>query len=106
MADNTTLNVGTQGDVIRTLDRTGTGAPKTEVVTLDLAGPEPNAEKLLAAGQAAMANSVPVVLAADYIDPRMQQLVALKVMQLQVAIFSSQTPGGFQPMEVPAFLGV
>lgn len=39
MADNTTLTKGTQdGDPIRLLDKTGTGAPKTEVVALDVGG--------------------------------------------------------------------
>lgn len=37
MSDNTKLNPGSPGgDTVRTLDRTGTGIPKTEVVTLDL----------------------------------------------------------------------
>lgn len=38
MADNTQLGVAAGGDSIRTLDKTGTGAPKTEVVGLDLGG--------------------------------------------------------------------
>jgi hypothetical protein len=37
MADNTTLAVNTGGDVIRDLDRTGTG-PKTQVIALDVMG--------------------------------------------------------------------
>lgn len=49
MADNTTLNPGSSGDVIRTLDRTGTGVPKTEVVQLDLGGGDPNREFLIQA---------------------------------------------------------
>lgn len=63
--DNTRLNPGSGGDTIRTLDRTGTGAPKTEVVQLDLGGPDPNAEFLVAAGSAVSARSLPVVIASD-----------------------------------------
>ena len=105
MADNTVLNPGASGDTIRTLDRTATGSPKTEVVTLDLGGPEPNAEKLLAAGQAKMVNSVPVVPASDWVDPNLSMLLYLQALNLQATIFASQNPGGFLPMEVPPFLG-
>lgn len=39
MSDNTQLSPAVApGDVIRTLDKTGTGAPKTEVIGLDLGG--------------------------------------------------------------------
>lgn len=44
MADNTLLNVGSGGDSIRDIDRTGTGAPKTQVVALDFGGPGATAE--------------------------------------------------------------
>ena len=37
MAANTTLNTGTGGDVIRTIDRSGTG-PKTQVAQIDVGG--------------------------------------------------------------------
>jgi hypothetical protein len=46
MADNTLLNVGIAGDVIRTLDKTGTGNPKTEVVALDLGGGDGRSEQI------------------------------------------------------------
>lgn len=42
--DNTQLQVGAGGDTIRTLDKTGTGAPKTEVVALDLGGGDGRSE--------------------------------------------------------------
>jgi hypothetical protein len=48
MADNTNLNPGVSGDIIRTLDKTGTGAPKTEVVTLDLGGGDGRSELISA----------------------------------------------------------
>lgn len=44
MSDNTTLPVGAGGDTIRTLDKTGTGTPKTEVVALDLGGGDGRSE--------------------------------------------------------------
>lgn len=47
MPDNTTLPSGTGGDTIRTLDKTGTGSPKTEVVALDLAGGDGRGENIL-----------------------------------------------------------
>jgi hypothetical protein len=46
MADNTLLNLGNLGDTIRTLDKTGTGIPKTEVVALDLGGGDGRSEFL------------------------------------------------------------
>lgn len=45
--DNTTLPVGAGGDTIRTLDKTGTGAPKTEVVALDVGGGDGRGENIL-----------------------------------------------------------
>jgi hypothetical protein len=47
MSDNTTLPTPGLGDTIRTLDKTGTGAPKTEVVTMDVGGGDGRAENLL-----------------------------------------------------------
>jgi len=64
MSDNTILNQGQAGDVIRDIDRQATGI-KTQVVQLDLGGSASNAEKLITAGQNTMANSVPVVLSSD-----------------------------------------
>src|SRR6266403_1081061 len=42
--DNTVLPSGGGGDSIRTLDKTGTGAPKTEVVAWDLGGGDGRSE--------------------------------------------------------------
>ena len=64
MADNTTLNVGVGGDVVRDLQRPS-GA-KTQVVGLDLGGDSANPEVLITAGQQLAAASVPVVLASDH----------------------------------------
>lgn len=47
MPDNTTLPTGSGGDTIRTLDKTGTGTPKTEVVALDVAGGDGRGENIL-----------------------------------------------------------
>lgn len=63
MSDNTLLNVGTGGDIIRNLDRGG--SVKTQVVQLDIGGSSANAEVLITAGQQTMAASVPVVISID-----------------------------------------
>lgn len=47
MADNTPLLPGTGGDTIRTLDKTGRGLPKTEVIALDLGGGDGRPENIL-----------------------------------------------------------
>ena len=60
MANNTILNVGTLGDVIRDIDRAGV---KTQVAQLDIGGTA--AELLVIAGQQTMANSLPVVIASN-----------------------------------------
>ena len=67
MADNTQLNTGSGGDLIRTLARTGGASvgAKTEVVQLDLGGGDANSEQLMQAGIQTTANSVPVVMASD-----------------------------------------
>ena len=67
MTDNTTLNSGSGGDIIRDLART-TGASagsKTQVVALDLGGANTNAEVLITAGQQLRAGSVPVAIASN-----------------------------------------
>jgi hypothetical protein len=64
VADNTVINVGSGGDSIRDVARQG-GAVKTQVVALDLGGVSGNPENLIAAGQALMAQSMPVALAGD-----------------------------------------
>ncbi len=64
MADNTILNVGTGGDVIR--DVAKTGGAKTPVSLIDIGGA--GVEVLLAAGQAAAGTSIPVVISSDQVD--------------------------------------
>lgn len=56
MTDNTVLIAGTGGDTIRTLDKSGTGSPKTEVVAIDLAGSDGRGENIA---------SFPLPVAAD-----------------------------------------
>lgn len=60
MPDNTVLNAGSGGDTIRDVAK---NSIKTPVCILDIGGA--GAESLLAAGQAAKANSLPVTLASD-----------------------------------------
>lgn len=55
--DNTLLNVGSGGDTIRTLAKTGNSGAKTEVVQLDAGGGDANAESLVSAS-----NPLPVNL--------------------------------------------
>lgn len=59
MANNTTLNPGTGGDVTRSIDRAGV---KSTVVVLDVGGAP--AESLLVLGRAAAAASIPVAMPA------------------------------------------
>jgi hypothetical protein len=60
VADNTRLNVGTAGDLVRDVDKAGV---KTPVVILDVGGA--GVEVLLTAGQQTMAASLPVVIASN-----------------------------------------
>lgn len=64
MSDDTILNTGVGGDIIRNLDRGSLGV-KTQVIQLDLGGSASNPEKLIVAGQQTMANSVPVAIASN-----------------------------------------
>lgn len=68
--DNTTLNVGENGDVYRSLDKSGI---KTQVIALDGGGAA--AENLITAGQKTMANSMPVVMPSDYVPVLQQDLI-------------------------------
>ena len=61
MADNSAQNAS---DTIRDLDRGNLGI-KTQVTQIDIGGPSTNGEKLVTAGQSAMASSIPVVIASD-----------------------------------------
>jgi hypothetical protein len=60
VADNTRLNVGTAGDLVRDVDKAGV---KTPVCIIDVGGA--GVEVLLTAGQAVMAASLPVVIASN-----------------------------------------
>jgi hypothetical protein len=60
VADNTRLNVGTAGDLVRDVDKAGV---KTPVCILDVGGA--GVEVLLAAGQQTMAASLPVAIASN-----------------------------------------
>lgn len=91
MPDNTQLPTGAGGDTIRTLDRTGLGLPKTEVVQLDAAGNSLNAESLVSGN-----NPLPVQSALD-------QLRAALALQA-AAYLAAQPQNGFTPLELPAFL--
>lgn len=71
MSDNTLLNPGTGGDVIRTLDKTGTGVPKTQVVALDVGGGDGTGEVI-----ASLDSPVPVMDAIGTLDAI---LIELKV---------------------------
>lgn len=64
MADNTQLNIGVGGDVVRDLAR-NSGNVKTQVIQLDIGGASSNAEVLITAGQQLASASVPVVLASN-----------------------------------------
>jgi len=63
MADNVTLNAGSGGDSVRTVDKAGQEA---QVIIVDVGSGA--TESLLTEGQKAMANSVPVVVASDQSD--------------------------------------
>ena len=68
MSDNTTLPPGAGGDTIRTLDRTGTGSPKTEVVQLDV-GPWSRTRRSYSSLESSLADdSLPVALASDVVS--------------------------------------
>lgn len=91
MRDNTVLNLGTGGDTIRTLDRLAQGI-KTEVVQIDVGGPDPLPESLVAAG-----NPLPVVNPYDRVE------LALSVQQAKLLM--AQSLNGFLASELPEFLG-
>lgn len=64
MPDNTPLNSGAGGDVVRSLQRQA-GSVKTQVTQLDIGGGAANAEVLVTAGQQPMAASLPVVISSN-----------------------------------------
>jgi hypothetical protein len=73
VSDNTQLPPGAGGDTIRTLDKTGTGAPKTEVVALDLGGGR---------GELILRAPIPVVLADVPVDDDGTPVVSLSASTL------------------------
>lgn len=90
MSDNTQLPSAAGGDTIRTLDRTGLGLPKTEVVQLDAAGSSASKESLVSGN-----NPLPILGSTDQIRVALalQQAVAL----------AAQPQNGFVPMELTGF---
>ncbi|MHB8915934.1 MAG: hypothetical protein ACYC4K_09010 [Thiobacillus sp.] len=66
MADNTQLNAGTGGDLIRDIAKTVNAGAKTQGMLLDIGGgTDASPELFLTAGQALKAASLPVTLASD-----------------------------------------
>ncbi len=66
MADNTQLNAGTGGDLIRDIAKTVNSGAKTQGMLLDIGGgTDASPELFLIAGQAVKAASIPVTLASD-----------------------------------------
>lgn len=104
MADNTTINPGFGGDVIRDLARTtgNSSGTKTQVVALDLGGSNTNAEVLLTAGQQASANSLPVAISSDQSFPALN--LANVISSTMAQANAASTVGGFFPYELPLFL--
>jgi hypothetical protein len=86
MSDNTTLNTGSGGDVIRAVAKTATGA-KAQVMILDVGGGGDGASEVaLTLGQQTSGLSVPVVIASDQ----------------QAAATAKGTQGGtFAPVQQP-----
>lgn len=67
MGDNTRLNPGSGGDLMRSVDRSGVAGPNTQVIALDIGAAGAGNEVLLTQGQKTSANSLPVVLPSDQI---------------------------------------
>jgi hypothetical protein len=90
VADNTTLNPGVGGDLIRDIQRSS-GTAKTQIVALDIGGAETNTEFLISAGQAPMSQSIPMVRSGDQpSDPALVRIADLltKLLPQTDAIFS------------------
>ena len=90
MSDNTVLNPGVDGDIIRDIYRASTGA-KVQVVQLELGGGSANGEQLITAGQQAMAASVPVVLASNQTPIPVANPVATNVFGQALAVTAGAT---------------
>ena len=95
MADNTTINPGTNGDTVRDLQRT-TGGPKTQVFALDVGGETTSGstESIIS-----NPNPLPVRPASDALNTF---LLAQTLAQSVAAAAASG--GGFVPVETPDFL--
>jgi len=66
MADNTTLNTGTGGDVVRTVNKTVNTTAKTQMVILDIGGgADASAETALTAGQGVTTAAITVTPPSD-----------------------------------------
>jgi hypothetical protein len=63
VADNTRLNPGALGDLVRNVQKGGADGPKTSACVIDISGA--GVEVLLTAGQQTMAASLPVVIASN-----------------------------------------
>jgi hypothetical protein len=63
VADNTRLNPGALGDLVRNVQKGGTDGPKSSACIIDVGGA--GVEVLLTAGQQTMAASLPVVIASN-----------------------------------------
>ena len=102
MSDNTTINVGTGGDSIRTIERTSTNVQtntttsvKTQAFALDIGGDttDPSTEVLVS-----NANPMPV----DSADHAVSNAILIAGLRLQMAAASGVN--GFVPVEIPDFL--
>lgn len=71
VGDNTQLNQGQGGDVIRDIAK---GGAKTQVIVLDAGGA--GTENLLTSGQKTMVNSIPVAMASDYVPLLQESLIS------------------------------
>ena len=116
MTDGTVLNTGVFGDTIRDTTKSTVTAPgattslgqqqtnttqKTQIVAIDAGGASGNAEYLIAAGQIAGAQSLPVVPASDYDLPsgRASAFLLANLLRMQMA-----GPTGFVPVEIPDWM--
>lgn len=93
MSDNTQLNPGAGGDLMRTIDRSGSG-PNTQVVSLDVGAAGAGNEAILRVGQQAMAASVPVVVASDQSSLNIiEPAITITGAAAQTAVVNNILPG-------------
>lgn len=91
MSDNTLLNAGVGGDLIRNLARQGSTV-KTQVIQLDIGGASANAEILITAGQQLMAASVPVVIASNQAAINVSNATGSSTWAQSLAVTAGSTP--------------